>query len=142
MKTDGTLHPGRFWKLLTDLREGLVSELGVVTCCELGLEVDRLLPRPLPIIYQNGGGFSHEATSPLVKPIRQILIVHHFPCHFRQTSDPRTSLLQEWNSLRAGGPLEVHLWLLLGPGRELRILDPLSQELSTPLQRLPRSWQK
>jgi len=52
-----SLTQGSFWGLQRRIREGQAPDLGCVTCCELGFDLDRLLHPVRPRwIIQNAGG--------------------------------------------------------------------------------------
>ncbi len=128
---------GQFWDLQRRLRRSEVTRLQVVSCCELGFQVDQLFSPVRPTWFgQNAGGCICQIARESVR-LDELVVVHHEGCHFH--SQPCDSLHREWELLcRAVGEgqqsasLAVHLWALMGPEQSLQVYSPHQRRLQSP----------
>lgn len=148
------LTQGSFWGLQRRIREGQAPDLGCVTCCELGFDLDRLLHpvRPRWIIQNAGGCCSAlESIGPLPA---ELILLSHPGCHFLGSASVEEHLYRQIQCLGQlaqkapgisplwfGGAgqtqaasciLRVHPWSLSGNSLQVYVMD--QQRLVTPLQ--------
>lgn len=136
---------GQFWDLQCRLRRSQSVNIQVISCCELGFQVDRLFSPVRPTwMGQNAGGCSWQLTQEPV-PLQELVVVHHEPCHFHPHKGARDSLRQEWEQLcrqveqgKYPEDVSVHLWALVGPNQELKIYHPPSDLLLSPFDSPPK----
>lgn len=132
------LRPGNFWELDSRMRQGSTPDLALTTCTELACRVEqRLAPCQPSLVWQNGGGCV-QASELSFHQVKELLIVHHYPCHFLAGLTPEESLRREWERLQASvsleaenQPLIAHLWLL--EGEKIKVYEPLQNRLVDPL---------
>lgn len=132
---------GNFWDLQFRLRRSPHVKLQVVSCCELGFQIDHLFSPIRPTwIGQNAGGCTWQLARESVS-LQELVVIHHDRCCFQNPPCPKDSLRTAWQELcqqvERGHHSEdflVHLWALMGPDQGLKIYHPQKHLLLSPFE--------